>query len=78
MKIVLIGAGSTSFGRGQIVDVLTSSELRGRGASLALVDEDEAALDRMARFAERVREHTGTDVNLSSSTDRGQALAGAD
>ena len=55
MKIVLIGAGSASFGRGQIVDVLTSAELRGRGASLALVDEDEAALGRMTRFADRVR-----------------------
>ena len=78
MKIVLIGAGSRSFGRGQIVDSLRAPEFRGRGVILALVDESEGALDVMTRLAERVKAHVDSDVVLESTTDRRQALAGAD
>lgn len=78
MKIVLIGAGSASFGRGQIADLLQAEELRGRDARLVLVDTSEAALARMAQLAERIRAHTGTDVQLESATDRTEALPGAD
>ena len=78
MKIVLLGAGSSSFGRGQIVDTLSSPELCGRHAEMVLVDEDEAALDRMARFAARVQDRTGTDVKLGATSDRRTALPGAD
>ena len=78
MKIVLIGAGSRSFGRDQIVDVLTSKPLRGRGVTLALVDEDEATLELMTQFGRQVRDHTGTDVQITSTMDRRDALRGAD
>ena len=78
MKIVLIGAGSRSFGRGQIVDVLTSKELCGRDVTFTLVDEDEAALDLMTQFANRVKTHTGTDITIESATDRCFALPDAD
>ncbi len=78
MKIVLIGAGSRSFGRGQIADILQAPELRGRGVKLVLVDQDEAALERMTRFARRMGGHTGSDVLIESETDRCAALPGAD
>lgn len=78
MRIVLIGAGSGSFGRGQIADILQSDDLRGRDVTLALVDTNEAALDRMARVAERIKQHTGSDVDIEATTDRCEALAGAD
>lgn len=78
MKIVLIGAGSRSFGRGQIADILQAPELRGHQVTLALVDQDERALDTMAALAERIKVHTGADVKLESTTDRRQALPGAD
>ncbi len=78
MKIVLIGAGSESFGRGQVVDMMQARELRGRGVELHLVDLDPQALDLMARLAERIRQHTGGDIRILSSTDRRQALPGAD
>jgi alpha-galactosidase/6-phospho-beta-glucosidase family protein len=55
MKIVLIGAGSRCFGRGQIADVLQQKELSGRGGELYLVDVDAAALETIARVAERIR-----------------------
>jgi len=77
MKIVLIGAGSHSFGRGQIADLLLSQELRGRGVTLALVDEDPEALALMASLARRIKEHTQSDIALTSTTDRRQALPGA-
>jgi len=77
MKIVLIGAGSRSFGRGQVADILHAKELVGRGVRLVLVDENPGALDVMTRLAERVRTHTGTDVRIESTTDRRKALPDA-
>ncbi len=78
MKVVLIGAGSHSFGLGQIVDLMQAPELRGREVELALVDVDERALDLMTRLAARIKAHTGSDIALESTTDRAAALPGAD
>jgi len=78
LKIVLIGAGSSSFGRGQIADILQAPDLRGRGVVLSLVDTDEAALSKMTRVAERMREQVGSDVALEATPDRREALPGAD
>jgi len=77
VKIVLIGAGSGSFGSRMIADVLTCRELVGRGVELALVDEDAAALTRAGAFAEKVRRHCRSDVAVSRATDRREALPGA-
>jgi alpha-galactosidase len=77
MKIVLIGAGSQSFGRGQLADLLGSTELRGRGVTLVLVDQNEAALALMTKLARRFKEQTGSDLTLESTTDRRRALASA-
>ena len=77
MKIVLIGAGSHSFGLGQIADVLRCKELRGRDVTLALVDENPDALEVMSRVAERIRRFYDSDVKLESHTDRRAALPNA-
>ena len=76
-RIVIIGAGSASFGRGMIVDLLSSQELNGRDLSLWLVDVDAEALDRMAGFARLVRAHVGSELELHATTDRTEALPGA-
>jgi alpha-galactosidase len=76
-KIVLIGAGSRSFGLGQIADILRCKELRGRGVTLALVDENAQALELMTRVAERAKGFFQTDIELESHTDRTRALPGA-
>ncbi len=78
MKIVLIGAGSRSFGRGQVVDALRCRELKGRDVTFTLVDVSRAALDLMMAFSERVKEYVETDVALEGTTDRREALKGAD
>jgi len=78
MKIVLIGAGSGSFGRGQIADILQAEDFRGRNVMLTLVDTDPAVLDRMTRLAQCIKSHTGSDVTIESAADRRQALPGAD
>ena len=76
-RIVVIGAGSASFGRGMIVDLLRSEELNGRDLSLWLVDVDAEALERMAGFAARVKDHVGSTLALHATTDRSEALPGA-
>ena len=78
MKIVLIGAGSRSFGRGQVIDLLVAPELRGRGVSLVLVDTDEGSLATMTAFAKRVNEHVGAGFTIGAESDRRKALPGAD
>jgi alpha-galactosidase len=78
MKIVMIGAGSRSFGLKRVMDVLLCPELAGKGVTLALVDENAKALDTTTRAAQRAKEATGSDVCLQSHTDRRAALPGAD
>ncbi len=78
MKIVIIGAGSRSFGWGQLVDILGCDDLKGRGVTLTLVDQSPEALDRMTRFAELIRRTNGADATIESTTDRTEALPGAD
>jgi alpha-galactosidase len=78
MKIVLIGAGSRSFGGGMVRDILVCQEFRGLAVTLVLVDVDPEALARMVRFAEKLKSMTGADVTIDSTTDRRAALPGAD
>lgn len=75
--IVLIGAGSASFGRGQIADILSAGDLQGCGVTLTLVDIDRVALERMKNLAERIGEHLGSDIGIRAATDRREALEGA-
>lgn len=76
-RIVVIGAGSASFGRGMIVDLLRSEELNGRDLTMWLVDTDAEALEKMAGFATLVRDHVGSDLQIEATVDRTQALPGA-
>ena len=77
MKIVIIGAGSECFGRGQIADLLQAPELQGRQVELALVDVDGEALGIMTDVARRIKAHVGADITITSTTERTQALPGA-
>jgi len=79
LKIVLIGAGSNSFGRGTLADLMACREvLEARRVTVALVDTNEAALSKMVGFADALKAYRGADVTIEATTDRAQALPGAD
>lgn len=77
LKIVAIGAGS-GFGRGIVAEVLGSPEFNYFDCTLALVDTDPVALDRMYRFALMLKEHFGSSVDVRANVDRKEELRGAD
>lgn len=74
LKIVLIGAGSASFGRGTIADLMASEELREFDLTVKLVDIDKAALNRMHKLAELLKEHYRSKAKIEGTTDRREAL----
>lgn len=77
MKIVAIGAGS-EFGRGTLADAFGSREFNDLDCTLVLVDTNEEALERMYRLGLLMKEHFGSNTRLERTTDRREALPGAD
>lgn len=75
-KIVAIGIGSLVFGVELLRDVFQTPQLR--GAELWLVDLDPAAANRMGGLAAKLNEASGWDVTLRTTTERVEALPGAD
>lgn len=78
VKIVLIGAGSASFGRGTLADIMSCEDLKNYDCTVSLVDIDEPALNKMAGLAELIQDHYKTSVKIEKTTDRVEALPGAD
>src|SRR5690348_15127040 len=76
VKVVLIGAGSTSFSPSVLASMVQTPELA--GATLALVDIDPDILNILASVAERVVKETGADLRIEATTDRREVLPGAD
>jgi len=74
-KIVVIGAGSLSFGTMTVRDLMEAPELK--GCEITLVDINEERLDRMTRLAQRLNETWEADFKITSTTDRCEALPGA-
>jgi alpha-galactosidase len=75
-KIVIIGAGSTEFTPGLLADLVTSPNLR--SLEVALVDIDATTVDTMTRLAQRMSDAKGAALKISGTTDRREALLGAD
>ena len=78
VKIVLIGAGSASFGRGTLADIMACEDLKNHDCTVVLVDIDEKALDKMAGLAELIRDYYQSPVRIEKTTDRTEALPDAD
>lgn len=76
IKVVIIGAGSASFGPGSLRDAIQMQELR--GSKLVLVDVNEASLDLMTRLAHRMNTEAGNGLLIEATTDRRAALVEAD
>jgi len=75
-KIVLIGAGSHVFSRRLITDFLTYDELR--DGTITLMDIDPEHLSLITRFAKKLVGQYSFKTKIESTTDRREALEGAD
>jgi alpha-galactosidase len=75
-KIVVIGAGSASFGLNTLAALLRSRQLR--GSHLALVDRNAQTLGLVERLAQRLNREWDTQMVISTHTHHAQALERAD
>jgi alpha-galactosidase len=75
-KLVTIGIGSVIFGVELLRDIFRVPEFK--GTELWLVDADAGALGRMTGLAERLNAVADWDVDIHSTTERREALPGAD
>jgi alpha-galactosidase len=75
-KIAFIGAGSFGFTRTLVKDILTFPLLQ--DATLALMDINEERLDFITRAVKRIVKEGKYPAKVVSTTDRREALAGAD
>lgn len=75
-KIVVIGAGSASFGLANLGAILRTPALK--GSELGLVDVDEEGLTLITRLAERINREWGSDFAITSGADRKELLKNAD
>jgi alpha-galactosidase len=76
-KIVLIGAGSVSFGPAILGD-LFCFPLHLRESEIWLVDTNEESLWTMARYAGKINQSQGELFDIRVTTDRREALPNAD
>jgi alpha-galactosidase len=76
-KIVLIGAGSESFGVDTLAALFEEGD-RLAGSTLVLVDVDEPSLGVMTALARRGNEEFGSGLTIESTTDRRAALPEAE
>jgi alpha-galactosidase len=75
-KIVVIGAGSASFGLETLFDLLGAKEAL-TGSTIVLVDIDAAHLEKVAALARRANDFYGAGYRIAHTTDRRAALPGA-
>ena len=75
-KVVFIGAGSFGFTRNLVRDLLTFERLE--SSEIALVDIARQRLDFARRACEKLVAQGGYGARVTTTTDRRQALAGAD
>lgn len=74
-NIVIIGAGSASFGPTTLATIVRDGALR--GSRLSLVDLDESAVEHAARVADRMSRAWGAEMTIEATTDRRAVLSGA-
>jgi len=75
-KIVVIGAGSASFGLVNLGAIIRHPDLR--GIELCLVDINEHGLQSITKLAQRMNTEWKAEMTITSFTDRTKALPNAD
>ncbi len=76
MKVALIGAGSVSFSRRLVIDLMAEEGVT--PDAIALMDVDKERLEVIARYARRLIDERGADTELLATTDTRVAVADAD
>jgi alpha-galactosidase len=76
MKITFVGGGSLVWGTMVLTDMALNAPLH--GATIALQDIDQAALDLMLRMGRKLSEQAGASFRFEAATDLRIAVAGAD
>ena len=77
-RIVLIGAGSAQFGYGTLGDIFQSEIFRKRDAHIVLHDINPKTMATVAKTGQEFIESHQLPFTISATTDRKEALAGAD
>lgn len=77
LKIALIGAGSESFGRGTVRDIMLSAPLRDGRVELVLMDLDRARLEAAVGYAQQVNLALHAHLGVRGTTDLAEAVRGA-
>lgn len=75
-NIVIIGAGSASFGPTTLATIVRDERLR--GSTLSLVDLNTESLAVVTEVAERMNEAWGAQMSIRATPNRRDVLAGAD
>ncbi|MEW6716453.1 MAG: hypothetical protein AB1345_02960 [Chloroflexota bacterium] len=75
-KIVVIGAGSASFGENTLSAIMRSKRLR--RSKLALVDRNSQSLDIVGRLAQRLNREWDSQMTITTHLHHGGALEGAE
>jgi len=75
-KIIVIGAGSASFGQSTLATILRSQALQ--GSTLGLVDLNRQGLEIMAALAGRMNREWDARMSIEYTTNRAELLPGAD
>lgn len=75
-RIVFVGAGSMVFATKLVGDILSFNELN--DSTITLMDIDDHRLGQSTRVAEAMVHNEGLDATIEATTDRIEALEGAD
>ena len=76
MRVVILGSGSIFFTRRMVLGMAQSPILR--AGQVVLVDTDEWKCEQMGQFCRRINEAHGGQLDITWTTERREALPGAD
>jgi alpha-galactosidase len=76
VRITIVGAGSAQFSGGIVRDLCVNPGLH--RSHVVLMDVDQRRMSMVARLAERLSDELGAGLSFSQTTDRAEALYGAD
>jgi alpha-galactosidase len=76
LKITVIGAGSATFSLGLVKDLCLTENLK--GSLVSFMDINSERLENITALAERYSKELGADLRFEQTTNRQQALEGAD